>query len=397
MSSTSEPQTQPLNIVFAADIIDGGQSGGVISARRIIDSLKKEHNLTLISTGEQEANKIVLPAFYLPLVKNIMQEMGFTFAWPNGKVLRKAFQDADVIHIQFPFLLGYRALYIARKMDIPVILGFHVQPENLMWNIGLKFDWLNSLLYRLFVGTFYNKGCAVLSPSGFAKTMLKKYGIDVPVEVISNGLPEQFKPGDHQPRPEFAGKFVILMVGRFAKEKRHDLVFQAIKQSPNAEHIQLVITGQGPLREELERQAAMLPNPALVDYVSQPELIRLYNTADLLIHASEVELEGMAVLEAIGCGLPALIANADSSAATQFALNDKFLFSDGDTQDLTAHIDYWYQHRDELAHSKPLYLEKARQFSFDYCVKKTVDLYRRTIAGASAKNRSPGKPLKIAS
>jgi len=382
MSSTSESQARPLNIVFVADIIDGEKSGGVISARRMVDTLKKDHRLTIVSIGKEEANKIVLPAFYLPLVKNIMQEMGFIFAWPKGKVLRDAFKDADIIHIQFPFLLGYRALYIARKMGKPVVLGFHVQPENLMWNIGLQFDWLNSLLYRLFVSTFYNKGNAVLSPSLFAKTMLEKNGIKVPVDVISNGLPKQFKPGNYQPRSEFEGKFVILMVGRFAKEKRHDLVFQAIKQSQYAKNIQLVITGQGPLREELERKAAKLPNPALVEYVSQPELIRLYNTADLLIHASEVELEGMAVLEAIGCGLPVLIATADSSAATQFALHDKFLFNDGDVLNLISHIDYWYQHRDELARSKQPYLERARQFSFDFCVKKTVDLYRRTIASA---------------
>ncbi len=255
MSTTSETVGKALNIVYVADIIDGEKSGGVISARRMIDTLKKEHRLTIISTGREEPDKIALPAFYLPLVKNIMQEMGFTFAWPDGKILRKAFQDADIVHIQFPFLLGYRALYIARKMRKPMVLGFHVQPENLMWNIGLKFDWLNSLLYRLFVGTFYNKGNAVLSPSQFAKTMLEKNGIKVPVEVISNGLPEQFKPGEYQPRPEFSGKFVILMVGRFAKEKRHDLVIQAIKQSQYADRIQLVITGQGPLREEIEQAA----------------------------------------------------------------------------------------------------------------------------------------------
>ena len=386
MSTTSETVGKALNIVYVADIIDGEKSGGVISARRMIDTLKKEHRLTIISTGREEPDKIALPAFYLPLVKNIMQEMGFTFAWPDGKILRKAFQDADIVHIQFPFLLGYRALYIARKMRKPMVLGFHVQPENLMWNIGLKFDWLNSLLYRLFVGTFYNKGNAVLSPSQFAKTMLEKNGIKVPVEVISNGLPEQFKPGDYQPRPEFSGKFVILMVGRFAKEKRHDLAIQAIKQSQYADQIQLVITGQGPLREEIAQAAATLPNPGIVDYVSQQELIRLYNTADLLIHASEVELEGMAVLEAIGCGLPALIANAESSAATQFALHDKFLFDDGDSRDLLSHIDYWYQHQEELALSKQPYLEKARQFSFDYSVKKTVDFYRKTIGDANNLN-----------
>jgi glycosyltransferase involved in cell wall biosynthesis len=49
----------------------------------------------------------------------------------------------------------------------------------------------------------------------------------------------------------FEGRFVILMVGRLATEKRYALVMQAIKQSKFKDKIQLVVTGQGALREEL--------------------------------------------------------------------------------------------------------------------------------------------------
>ncbi len=376
----NESNNSELNIVFVADIIDGEKSGGVISAKRLIDYLKDRHPLKVLTTGKPEKYKISLPAFYLPFVKNIMQDMGFIFAWPKRKTLENALKDADLVHIQFPFLLGYRTLSIARKMGKPVVLGFHVQPENLMWNIGLNHNRVISFLYRFFVKTFYNKGDIVLSPSSLGKIMLEENGINVPVEVISNGLPEQFKPGDYDPDPKFKDKFVILMAGRLAREKRHDAVIQAIQKSKHQDNIQLVVTGKGHLREELEQLGESLAVPPLFTYVSQKELIRLFNTAHLFIHASEVELEGMAVLEAIGCGLPALIANSDASASNQFAINEKFLFSVDDTDELSSRIDYWYENRSELVMARKQYLEKVQQYSFTACAKKTEVLYRAVIA-----------------
>jgi glycosyltransferase involved in cell wall biosynthesis len=211
------------------------------------------------------------------------------------------------------------------------------------------------------------------------KTMLEKFDVKAPVKVISNGLPFQFHPADFSPAPEYADKFVILMVGRLAKEKRHNLVIEAIKRSKYANQIQLIATGKGPLLEELKKLGSKLPNPAVFTYVSQEQLIRLFNTADLFVHASEIELEGMAVMEAIGCGLPALIANAEHSASTQFSLNEKFLFTSGDAKDLSLRIDYWLENREELKASGKLYLEKAKQYSFEACAQQTEELYRQII------------------
>ena len=373
------PQQAKLKLVFVADIVDGEKSGGVVSARRLMEYLKIHHDVTVISTGKEEDKKIVLPQFYLPFAKKQMLDMGFLFAWPNKRILKKAFADADLIHIQFPFLLGYQALKIAKEMGKPVVFGFHVQPENLMWNIGLRFDWLNAFLYRFFIRSFYSKADMILSPSAFGKSMLEKFSLKTPIKVISNGLPEQFKPGTYPTNPKYKDKFIILMVGRLAKEKRHDIVIQALKKSKFSDRIQLVITGKGPLLHELQEMGNTLANPAEFVYVSQQELIGLFNTAQLFVHASEIELEGMAVMEAIGCGLPALIANAATSASTQFALNEKFLFESGNSSELTERIDYWIEHRDELHNARQQYLEKSTNYAFNACVQQTIELYRQVL------------------
>ncbi len=70
--------------------------------------------------------------------------------------------------------------------------------------------------------------------------------------------------------------------------------------------------------------------------------------ADLYVHAATVEVECMTVLEAMGCGLPLLIADSPKSATKQFALDDRSLFPCNDAQKLSEKIDYWVEHPAEL-------------------------------------------------
>jgi len=368
-----------LKIVFVADNVDSEKSGGVVTTKRFIEYLSKTDDLTVVSTGKEAENKIVFPAFYLPFAKKQMQEMDFLFACPDKKVLRETIRHADVVHIQFPFFLGYQALKIARELNKPVVFGFHVQPENLMWNIGLDFDWLNAFLYHFFIRTFYSKADLVISPSAFGKEKLQKFGLNTPIDIVSNGLPEQFKATQHDRDPRLVGKFVILMVGRLAKEKRHTLVMEAIKQSKFKNNIQLFVTGDGALKDELIALGNTLPNPAIFEYVTQEKLIELFNTADLFVHASDIELEGMAVLEAIGCGLPALISDSKQSASAQFALNDEFLFKAGDLPSLHAKMDYWIENEAGLKAAKIPYLAKAQNYAFGASVEAARTHYQALI------------------
>ena len=114
----------------------------------------------------------------------------------------------------------------------------------------------------------------------------------------------------------------------------------------------------------------------MVQYVSEEEKLLYLNTADLYIHGSIVELESLACLEAVGCGLPCLIGDSPHSAAPQFALDSRFIFKHDDADDLARKIDYWYEHRDEL---KPLHdkvLSMAEQFRFEKCLDMLEAMYR---------------------
>jgi glycosyltransferase involved in cell wall biosynthesis len=373
-----------LRVAFVADSLHSHSGGGILSGEYVVDRLRRDHDvITVASDGDD-----VLPALELPI--RAMREMRFVMARPDRAVLARAFAKADVVHLQLPFWLSFAALDEARRLHRPVVAAFHVQPENALHNVGIHSTWLNDSIYRVLVKRFYNKVDAVLCPTEFAAQKLRAHGLTTPTEVISNGVPPDVaqamaaNPPTHGPH---SGPFFILAVGRFAAEKRQDVIIEAVRRSRHRDQIRLVLSGWGPREAELKRLASALPNGAEIGFLSREALLEDYRTADLFVHAGEVELEGMSVLESMSAGVPALIADAPQSAASKFALDD-FTFPAGDAATLAAKIDALIEDPARLEVASQLCRERARQFDLDASVAKMVGLYRTVIDGVASPRKT---------
>ena len=58
--------------------------------------------------------------------------------------------------------------------------------------------------------------------------------------------------------PQFIGKKVILSVGRYSREKRHDVAIRACAQSHYAKDIILILAGKGVMEKKHRALAAKL-------------------------------------------------------------------------------------------------------------------------------------------
>lgn len=368
-----------LHIAFVTDTFDGTIAGGVRSARRFVDALRARHDVTVVAAGASGDGILGLPAFYPPFFGRVMRDMGFVFAVPRRRTLAPLFRRVDVVHVQFPFWLGLRAAALANELGTPLVSAFHVQPENMLRNVGFRSPRLAAWTYRLFLRRLYERSDAVICPSRFAVDQLRARGLTTPAEVISNGAPPGFGPAPLERPARHRGKLLVLAVGRLAREKRLDVTLEGVRRSRHADRIQLVVTGRGPEEAEVRRRAATLPVPAEVAFVSEAELLRLLATADLLVHSSEIELEGMAVLEALACGTPALVARAPASAARQFAVSDEFLFAPGDPDDLARRLDLLVEEPERLREARARALALAASYRFEDSVRRLEALYLRVV------------------
>lgn len=367
-----------LKIAFVVDSARSGRAGGLVAAERVIEALRRDHDVTSIGVG----GDVQLPALSLPFGDEVVASNSFIFAKPDINLMARAFDAADVVHVQLPFFLGYHALSLAEELRVPVVAGHHVQPENVLRGLALIAPCLAGTLgspvlaralNRAMTRTFYNRAAALICPSQLSLDELRAAGLTRPAEIISNGAPAQFAPLPSRP----PGPFTVLTVGRLVPEKRHDLVIEAVRRSRHAASLRLVISGRGPLRQKLEEQARDLPGGVEFGFKSDEELLRLYQTADLYVHPSEVELEGMAVLEAMRCGCPAVISDSGSSATKQFALDEAHVFRTGDVQALSARLDDWFENPARLAQRRQKTLTAVEAYGLENTIAAYERVYER--------------------
>jgi glycosyltransferase involved in cell wall biosynthesis len=357
------------------DTYDEGKNGAVISTNRFTELLRKDHDVSVITTGKSGPGKVILPGFYPPFFRTVTKRMQTPFAIPRNRIIKNALRQVHIVHVQFPFLLGVSAVRIARKLKIPVVSTFHIQAEHLAMNAGIKSERFVRYTYKFWLKFIYNRSDVVICPSRFAEDLLKQQGLKSKSVVLSNGFLPSFKPMKLDRKEIYNGRFIILSVGRFAPEKRHDLIIEAVNLSKHRNDLQLILIGEGPRKEKLQKDGEILPNQPVFLTLSSDELVYYYNIADLYLHAATVEVEGMTILEAMGCGLPLLLSDSPKSAAKQFALDHRSLFKSDDVQNLVNKIDYWIEHPDELRETGKSYLEKSGDYRIDNSYEKLVNLY----------------------
>ena len=209
-----------------------------------------------------------------------------------GAGVRRRIEAAnpDAIHIATEGPLGIAARRVAIELRRPYTTAYHTRfPEYVQARTRLPV----SATYR-FLRWFHGPATHMMVPTaamqrelqrhGFVNTALWGRGVDT--ALFSPGPSDAF---DGLPRP------IWLSVGRVAVEKNLD-AFLAL-ELPGTK----VVAGEGPQRAALE---ARYPQVKFIGVLPQPELARLYRSADVFVFPSRTDTFGLVLLEAMACGLP---------------------------------------------------------------------------------------------
>jgi glycosyltransferase involved in cell wall biosynthesis len=126
---------------------------------------------------------------------------------------------------------------------------------------------------------------------------------------------------------------VVLFCAKLQPWKRPQDLLQAFAQA-KLENATLIIAGDGPLRGEMERQAAELgiaDRVRFLGFVNQTQLPALYTSSDLLVLPSSYEAFGVVVNEAYLCACPVVASDHVGAARDLIApVNPGLIYPCGD-------------------------------------------------------------------
>ncbi len=360
-------------IVIAADILGEKNNGTSVATYNLIDYLKRKGHEVRVICGDK--NRVNEPNYYIVDLRSFgplnsyVDENGVSLSIADPKVILKALEGADLVHIPVPFAIGKATAKIADKLNIPITASFHIQAENVTSHIYMMHSKIaHNLVYRNFWNKCYKYVDCIHFPTRFINADFEKTVGPTNAYIISNGVKSLYQYQQVDKPKEFQDKFVILYTGRYSREKMHKTLINAMKYSRYEKQIQLIFAGDGPLREKIEKKISFLTNQPVLGLHDASELVKIINYSDLYVHCAYAELESIACLEAIKCGLVPIINNSEKSATRFFALDPYCVYKKNNPRSLAKRIDYWIEHEEERLALKEKYMEYAANFDFEKCM-----------------------------
>jgi glycosyltransferase involved in cell wall biosynthesis len=220
----------------------------------------------------------------------------------------------DIVHVHGATGVPAAVVVAARREFIPVVATQHFQISLIL--AYLKFIDLAEPLTRTalvaYLNSFYQKCDRLTVPSESMRRLLQDEGIKKHVEVISNGVDlRTFAP----PKPTAkrrlpANRPIVLHVGRIDQEKNIPTLLEAIPEVVAAiPSVLFAIVGTGKELGSAKRWVAKMGLTYNVQFLGKiaqgsAQLNELYHQSDLFVIPSNIEAQGIVVLEAMACGLP---------------------------------------------------------------------------------------------
>lgn len=230
--------------------------------------------------------------------------------------LRDVVDDAtrfrpDVVHVATEFALGIAGLKVARQLRLPLVASAHTDYDQYAARYGV--DWVLRAGWR-YLRWFYGQGHRVLCPSRIYEEHLHSRGV-TNTGIWSRGVDTNcFHPRFRSDTYRRAvgvgpGDLLVTYIGRIAREKNLGLLLEAWDAvAPVRGSARLMLVGRGPLEEEIRRRE--IPGVHVAGLMDGEQLSAAYASADIFAFPSATETFGNSLLEAMGSGLPSLVAAA---------------------------------------------------------------------------------------
>lgn len=270
---------------------------------------------------DAEIDGVKVTYFFYTKLFDLFAETGWQFSLPMAKALNNNIKDFDIVYIvstwNFPVALG---AYFCRKYKIPYIIS----PRGQLYNEVFKNKFIKKSLYHFFIlkRDLQNASAIHYTTEDEAEQCHKALGLNNRYFVVPNGidLTEITTPYEKgrliEKFPHLKGKRIILFLGRINWKKGLDLLIKAffrLAKEYNDVHLLIVGDDDGDgYKKKVEKwiiDHGIKDEVTFTGRLTGRDKFDAFACADIFVLPSYSENFGMAVVEAMACGIPVVISN----------------------------------------------------------------------------------------
>jgi len=322
-------------------------SGAAISAQQTAESMaNRGHKVMVLAASDREyayhTYKDNLTIIRLRSLKNPLRVGQRFIPNPRRRIMKALNQfKPDVIHAHEPLQMGALALRYEKHMHIPVTLTTHQLPWFVASYLPKRVKPIVEKTFWTYARISLKRYTTLISPTQTIATIIEEM-IGLRPKVISYGLDLQtFHPPLHSDLVTDSRKKLnlppniplILHVGRLDTDKSVDNVIRAAALAIRESEAHLLIVGDGKQKQKLIqlcREMGIQKRVHFTGYIHPSNLPEIYRLADIFVTASEIETQGIVLLEAAASGLPIVAVDATCISEVVHDRVNGFLVGSGD-------------------------------------------------------------------
>ncbi len=308
--------------------------------------------------------------------------------WDLGRLIRA--DRPDLIHVQYTAPLGAGVPTVVTVHDV----SFIEHPEY--------FTTVRRSQLRLTVGSSVKRAARILTVSEFSRdAILRAYDISPEkIRVIPNAANPEFRVVGReraqkaaQYRLRFEAPFIFSVGDLQPRKNQIGLIAAFSKLLTDCPHLKhhLVLTGKEtwftPKVLEAARSCGFASRIHFTGFVSDEDLLELYNACDCFVFPSFYEGFGLPILEAMACGRA--VACSNTSAMPEVADGAGLLFDPHQTGEITRALKDILLDSELRGRLERLGLQRAAGFTWKKSARATLDVYKEVV-NEVARNTSGG-------
>lgn len=323
-------QETKLKILITTDLFTTETNGVVTSVKNLFDQLTaKGHDVRILTISDSFHSHKEGAVYYVRSVplKAVYPDLRMPTTYRSRLIQEIIDWKPDVVHSQCEFFSFQFAARISRITGAPIVHTYHTLYEQYLTSYVVPSKRLGEFVAKVFSRNRLRNVKTLVAPTLKVENALQGYGLHAPISVVPSGISleqhhQRLSPERRRQMRQSLGigedDRVMLNLGRLGGEKNLGELMELFAQArQHNDKLKFLIVGDGPAREDLQRQAQRLGVAEYVIFtgmVDPSQVQNYYQLGDIFVSASTSETQGLTYIEAAANGLPLLCRQDDCLA-----------------------------------------------------------------------------------